>query len=62
MNEEEIEPISGLKVDDDPKVPVTAFEDNDLTEEEVLEEYRGHKIVCTCKIDPDWCEKHNTFA
>ncbi len=27
--------------------------------EQIEEEFRGHKLVCTCADDPRWCEKCN---
>jgi hypothetical protein len=34
----------------------------DETELEWLEEIRKRKLVCTCDVDPEWCEVHNDFA
>lgn len=37
-------------------------EDEELTEEEIEEELIGHKRICTCDEDPDWCQIHNGWA
>lgn len=38
------------------------YEDEELSVQEAEELIRGHRVICTCAEDPDWCEKHNSFA
>lgn len=36
-------------------------EEPEAEEKEILEELRGHRIICTCQEDPKWCEIHNLW-